>query len=146
MAADSTNRATVRAELKTMLQTAIGTATVQAYYDYQIGDFEGLSPVVVVTSGPSLHERESYKSGYVTDTFELDVHVFVLYTQGTAWTEEDAEDRLDLIEKEIADCVIDNTSGTVWNYLDWGGASVIDSVVLGGEEYKHEVVTLQARI
>lgn len=146
MAADLPNRETARDALATLLQSSIGTATVQAYYNYQVGDFGGQSPVVVVTSGPATRARSSYGGGYIDATFEYDVHVFVLYTQGTAWTEADAEDRLDLIEKEVADCVQDNMSGTIWQRLDWEGATAIDSVVLGGEEYKHEVITVSARI
>jgi hypothetical protein len=146
MAADLPNRETARDELLTLLQASIGTATVAAYYNYRVGDFAGQSPVVVVTSGPATRERMSYAGSLLNTTFEYDVHCFVLYVQGTAWAEADAEDRLDLIEKDIADCVQDNRSGTVWQLLNWAGASAIDSVVLGGEDYKHEVIRLSARI
>lgn len=146
MAADLPNRETGRDTLLTLLQASIGTTTVQAYYGYQVGDFGGQSPVLVVTSGPAEREYLGYGAAHVATTFEYDIHTFVLYTSGTVWTEDMAEDRLDLIEKEIADCVVDNYAGTIWQALTWAGASAIDSVVLGGEEYKHEVVTVSARM
>lgn len=146
MGADTPNRETGRDALLTLLQASIGTSTVQAYYNYQVGDFGGQSPVVVVTSGPAEREYLSYGAAHMATTFRYDIHSFVLYVSGTAWTEDLAEDRLDLIEKEIADCVQDNYAGTIWQALTWAGASAIDSVVLGGEEYKHEVVTVSARM
>lgn len=146
MGADTPNRETGRDALLTLLQNSIGTSTVQAFYNYQVGDFAGQSPVLVVTSGPAERSYLSYGAAHMATTFQYDIHTFVLYSSGTVWTEDMAEDRLDLIEKEIADCVQDNYAGTIWQALTWGGASSIDSLTLGGDEYKHEVVTVSARM
>ena len=99
----STSRATARKGLANLLTTAlVGTGKpAQAVYAYQVGDFAGQSPVVVVSSGPMLRLRDTLGECY-RSRFELRIYTFVLYADPASnWTESDAEDALDTIEAAI---------------------------------------------
>lgn len=138
-------RETARDALASLLTTAL-SGICQAVYAYQVGDFEKRSPVVVITGDSANRERQSYGGSMWNTTFRYHIHSFVLYTQGTIWTEADAEDAIDDIEQAIAGMVDSNTSGTIWDYLSFVGDTQMDSVVIGGEEYKHEAIPVQVRI
>ncbi len=151
MASAVINREIVRDKLATLLSTAlVGTGKpAQAVYNYQIGDFQGQSPVVVVTSHGSRRTRLANQT--FTDThFLLDVHVFVLYTDietGGTWTEALSEDRLDLLEKSIADVIVDNSQiDNYWNWMTTSETSDVSGITVGGLEYRHEVITVDAQV
>jgi hypothetical protein len=142
------SRQPARAGLATLLETAlVGTGLpVQAVYAYQVGDFQGQSPVVVVTSGPMERIRDTMGECY-RSRFNLMVYVFVLYADpGTAWGEDDAEDALDAIEALIADVLLTNTRTANWTRLEYSGATDVDAVVIGGVEYRRELITLTAEV
>lgn len=143
MASDVTNRETVRDAFTSLLSTAlVGSGlSVQAVYGYKIGDFQGQSPVVVVASSGTGRGMAAFDSAG-SDVF-LDVWVFVLYNDEGDWDEADAEDRLDLIEKEICDVVIDNHSTANWIDADYEARSTVDDVAIGGQEYKRERIPLR---
>lgn len=97
------NRETVRDAFTALLSTAlVGTGLpAQAVYGYQVGDFGSQSPVVVVSDAGSMR---SVMTGLGSRAeFLFNIFVFVLYTDGSSWNEDDAEDALDAIEKIIAD-------------------------------------------
>jgi len=75
----STDRATVRKQFAKLLQdNLVGTGLpMQAVYDYQVGDFEGKSPVLVVTGSGT---KRGSTVVYEPSIFYLDVHSFVLYS------------------------------------------------------------------
>ena len=78
-----------------------------------------------------------------TDFF-LDVHTFVLYaTEDGSWTEQQSEDRLDLLEKSIADVIKDANDSGLWESVTPNGQSEIDGLELGGQEYRHEVIPVR---
>ena len=56
------------------------------------------------------------------------------------WTEQQAEDRLDLLEKMISDVVMDNDTNDTWAQLSFDGDTQFDPVVIGGKDYLHEIV------
>jgi len=148
MAADVTNRETVRDALATLLETALtGSGNpAQAVYAYQVGDFGGRSPVVVVSSAGSERDHRTMGERY-HNFFYLNVYVFVLYADpGTDWGEDNAEDRVDLLEKEIADVLMDNFSTDDWVYIQLDGRSVRDSVEIGGQEYIREVIPVRVEV
>lgn len=64
----------------------------------------------------------------------------------TWWSEEDAEDRMDWLEKAVADVVMDNDVIDVVGVGTWvvsfDGDSEIDYPVIGGLEYQHETIPL----
>jgi hypothetical protein len=121
---------------------------VQAVYNYRIGDFAGLSPVVTVSSGGSNREKISgmpIESGVRNAMFLFTVHVFVRYA-ATNWTEAQAEDRLDLIERTIADVIEANPKvANVWQEIDYQTDSVRDDLEIGGKEYMRETIQIGVR-
>lgn len=144
MAADSTNRETVRDALLTLLSAALTGASnpAQAVYGYLVGDFQGQSPVVVVSSAGS--QREPFQLKGQRNLLYFNIYVFVLFDDpDTGWDEDDAEDRIDLIEKEIADVVIDNRKTANWTHIRLEGRSTVDSMQIGGSEYRREVMTVR---
>jgi hypothetical protein len=143
MASDVINRETIRDAFTTLLNTAlVGTGLpVKAVYGYKVGDFEGQSPVVVVASAGTGRGAAAFdKTG--SDVY-LDIWIFVLYSDEGDWGEDDAADRLDLIEKEIADVVIDNNSTANWINVDYENRSVVDDVSVGGQAYQRERIPLR---
>ena len=137
------NRETVREQFASLLSSAlVGVGKpAEVVYSYQVGDFKGKSPVVVVTSAGSDRGSPLVKSETV---FFLEVYAFVLYAlEDGTWTEEQSEDRLDLLEKSIVDVINDaNDSGT-WQSVETNGESVIDSVEIGGDEYRYETIPIR---
>ena len=77
--------------------------------------------------------------------YRLQVDVFVLYEDTAAgWTEADAENALDDIEKIVADVIAANQ--VVANY--WEGITPVDwservDVSLGGVDYIREMILLE---
>jgi len=144
MTANEPNRATYRAVLAAGLEAKIVTSLghAQAVYAYQKADFDKQSPVIVVTGAATETEQQGF--GEDVPRFDYDVLTFVIYADGTAWTEAHSEDRLDLLEKEVRDWIIDNRSGTVsWRER---GATEVDAVSIGGDEYRMERIPVSALI
>lgn len=143
----ATNRETSRDALEALLETAlVGTGLpASAVYNYQIGDFEGRSPVVIVSSGGSLREHFSISSGDWQNVFYLNIHTFVLYAQpsNVNWTEAHAEDALDDIERRIADVIMTNRDNAAWDMIKFAGRSIRTSVDIGGDEYIMEAIPVQ---
>lgn len=148
MGFNSDNRETLRDALAALLTTAlVGTGLpAQHVYGYPIGDFGGDSPVVVVESAGSERVRETTSSKW-RDWFYLNVFVFVLCVdpRSTTWKEDSAEDALDLIEKKIADALIDNTDAGSLNCFEPAGKSTPDHIVIGGNDYRRELVPVRGR-
>jgi len=135
-----TNRETKRDALVALLTTSlVGTSKpAQAIYGYLVGDFGGLSPVIVVSSAGSDREQRAVTSRQ-KNIFYFVVYTFTLYAEkGTSWKEDDCEDRVDLLEKTIAETIAANRSNSDWAFLELDGRSVVDSVMIGGEEFRRE--------
>lgn len=137
------NREVVRDQLAALLTTAmVGPGKpAEAVYNHQVGDFNGKSPVVVVTSVGT-----GRGSAIVANTtvFLLEVITFVLYAlEDGTWTEAQSEDRLDLLEKSISDVVVDANDTGIWLSVEFNGESAIDGVEIGGDEYRYEVIPLR---
>lgn len=71
----------------------------------------------------------------------------------TFWSEEDSEDRLDWLEKALADVVLTNETlevtldgvNSIWTITP-EGESDPDHVLIGGREYQHEVFSLSFQV
>lgn len=143
----SANRKIVRQALAALLTTNLtGSGNpLQQLYRYQVGDFRGQSPVGVLTSAGTKRERMTFMGSKAT--FYFDLHLFVLYADpGTTWDEEDAEDALDDIEAEVAALLDANQRTTNWEALDYAERTLAAPVVVGGDEYKHEIIPLQVEV
>lgn len=138
----SANREVVRKALAALLQTAL-VEDAAAVYAYQVGDFAGQSPTVVVSSGGS--ERVNLTFQGSRSTFRLNIHVFVLYAT-TGWTEADAEDRLDLLEMRIHETIENYQKTADWESIDHAGPTQCDAVVIGGEEYRRETIPVSVEV
>lgn len=141
----SSSRAATRQILAQLLAEQL--PTVQHVYPHQVADFNGESPVVVVTSAGSAREAFTHKGSQATYRFNL--HVFVLYSDtASSWTESDAEDALDAIEQQIASICDAYKKTTVWQHLAYAEASQADGPppVIAGLEYRHEVIPLAIRV
>ena len=116
----------------------------QAVYDHQIGDFRGQTPVVAVTSGPANHEPNGF--GCSKAAFQLIVFAFVAYAADGGWTEADAEDALDDIEAMIAAVVGGNSRTDAWDKIGYNGPTNPDAVVIGGVEYRRELIVIDVQL
>jgi predicted alternative tryptophan synthase beta-subunit len=130
-------RQAAREQLGSLLSTAlVGTGKLaQAVYDYRIGDFAGLSPVVTVSSRGSIHPPMTVRG--LRGSYRLQVDTFVAYA-ATGWTEADSEDALDAIEAVIAGVIAANPTSTAWNSIDYDAPTERADVEVGGIEYAHE--------
>ena len=142
----ASSRHTVRDAMATLLQTAlVGTGLpVAAVYGYQVGDFAGQSPVVVVSSAGSRRVRMTRSGSRAT--FYLLISTFVMYSDGASWGEDDAEDAIDAIEALLADVIDDNQVTTNWQALDYSDRSQRISVEIGGTEYIYEAVEVSVEV
>ena len=145
MASNATSRQTVREHLATLLHTRLVTTltSAQVVYDYVPADFDGQSPAVCVTSMGTDRAQLGFGEDY-NSAYQLAIVVYVLYAeQGTAYGEDDAEDVLDLLEKQIADCLMDyrQVAGK-WDSLLHNDMTRIDYVTIGGATYKQEVIAV----
>jgi hypothetical protein len=139
VAANSVNREVVRdklAALLTPVMVGVGKP-VQALFNYRPGDFGKQSPVMMVSGEKVARAYVTLSNAYDT-AFSLAVHVFIAYAdKKSGWTEAQAEDRLDVIEKMMADVVMDNRNlAGFWDLLGFAGQSEEDDVVIGGEDYR----------
>jgi len=142
----SISRQTAREGLAGLLSTALVGAgkPAEAVYAYQVGDFAGQSPVVVVSSGPMNRLRDTLGDCY-RSVFELRIDVFVVYA-GEGWTEQDAENAIDTIEALIADVLLANTRYTAWDRIAYADATQTDGVEIGGVEYRRELIRLNVEV
>lgn len=144
MTSDVINRETVRDQFAQLLSDElIGVGKpVEAVYNYQVGDLEGKSSVLVVTSAGS--NRGSVVV-FNNTIFLLEVVSFVLYSSEN-WTEAQSEDQLDLLEKSVADVVVEANDSDIWQSVEFNGESTIDVIDIGGVDYRYEVIPLRITV
>lgn len=113
MTSNAINRETARDYLATLLNADLVTTRgyAVAVYGYMKSKLGGLSPVVIVASAGSAREQKGMGTDKHRNRFRYIVKVLVRDADTAAgWTEQAAEDRLDLLEKTIADVVMNNRS------------------------------------
>ena len=153
MSASAASRETGRDALTTLLTTAlVGTSLpVQEVRNYLSLDFGGASPVVqVVAAATPVRERFGIGTVKFKTRFRYEVQIFVIdaVMGDTAWTRQSVEDRLDLIEKKIADVVADNRNNPpTWNDLRHSpDTQPLLRVSVGGDDYWLETVLLEMEV
>lgn len=143
------SRSAIRKDFASLLRAAlVGVGLpAQAVYEFQIGDFAGASPVVVVSSGPIRRLIENF-GNCDHAVILLNVYVFVLYADRPSdWDEADAEDAIDAIEKIVAETVSDNQHGANWNSAAYTDAPTsLMNVVIGGQEYRRELIQVKFEV
>jgi hypothetical protein len=145
---DLRDRAITRKHLALLLENALvgDDKPAQAVYSYRIGDFKGQSPIVVVTSDGSERGKKAQPTRAKT-IFKYLVIIFVVYSMDKFnWTEQDAEDRLDLLERAISNVLLSNdTVVGEWALLS-AGTSQTDDVEIGGALYRREIIPVEATL
>ena len=137
-----TNRKDIRKAVAAGLVTAMTTA--QAVYGYQKSDFDQQSPVVRVYSSGS--ERPSITARGARSKFFLSVEIWVLYATGATWTEENAEDAIDTLEKELIGWIADNQVTSLWTHLEYARPSLMGTVTVGGVPYLVEEFSIAVQV
>lgn len=143
------NREAARDRLAALLDAKLVTdlGIVQEVVGHKVDDLGGASPVVAVLSAGSARPPMTF-AGRQT-MFYLDVQVWVLYSDGDAWGPAEAEDRADLIEKEIAEIVAAKANQVTddWGALDYAERSVAaDVTTSGGTAYLLEIIPLEVSV
>jgi hypothetical protein len=121
MTANTVNRETVRDAFAALLSTAlVGTGLpVEVVYEYPYGKVN-TSPTICIASGGTSHQRAGIGDKRWHNHFCLEIYTFIKKPDGASgWTEAMVEDRLDLIDKSIADCVADNRVNTNWDNISY---------------------------
>jgi len=130
-------RETIRDGLVTL---ATATGKWQAVYGYVPKDnaVRGQSPFLVILSLGTLQSMES--EGKNPAEYSLSVMSHVLMNDKGSWTEANAEDKLDELDKVLRQLIRDNASGS--SYCDaftfLASPSQTDFVMIGGEQYRTE--------
>lgn len=151
MPANSFSRQTARDAWAIILTTALG-ANVQAVYGYKVKSLIklGKGPFATVDGGPITRTKSKFAGTYDND-ITLYVTTFVMWVDAdSGWTEQNCEDRLDLLEKKIADAVLDHKSqaqdGTVpWDTIEFESPSTPDTWQEGGKQWWMETFAIRAR-
>lgn len=137
------SRKEVREHLAGLLSAAMVPNIVAEVYPYQVADLGGQTPVICISSGGS----DRVKPANSQVGFILRLQTFVLYGNKGTWTEELAEDRLDLIEKTVDQTLAANLRTDYWQYIAYNGESVPDYVVMDdGLEYRRESTPLRVEV
>ncbi len=151
MPANSFNRQTARDALTTILTTALA-GSVQTVFGYKVKALIdlGKGPFVTVDGGPISRSKTKF-TGLWDTGLVLQVSHFVIWQDAdSGWTEHDCEDRLDLLEKKLADAMLDHRStaqdATVpWDEITFEGPSVPDVWIEKGKTWWTETFAVKAR-
>jgi len=139
------NRKDIRQAFASLLQTTMVGAgkPAQVLYAYRPADFSGQSPVVTVSSSGS--NRKSVTRAASTADVYLQIGLFVLYSDVSAWSPSDSENALDDLEAALATVMEQNQAATLWYSLDYSSRSQRMDVMIGGQEYAFEPVEVIIR-
>lgn len=123
---------------------AANVPSAQAVYSYAKADFAGQSPVVRVM-GASIERPQLTQQG-IRSMMWFTVDVWVLLSDEAGWSEKNAEDTIDAIEHEIATWVTGNQNNGTWTSLLYDRQTDIQPVVVAGETWLIEEITLRAEV
>ena len=134
------NRELIRDKLAELLEDDLVTTEeiVEEVYNRKVDNPQGKSPIVCVLSAGTGRPPTTFGTHGALFYFELQIWVLYADPDATpAWTEALAEDRLDLIEKEVGEIIEENAAiSGYWDDIDYDGRSVVaDVTTRGGEAY-----------
>ena len=78
--------------------------------------------------------------------FDFEIHNLILYADADAnWSEQEAEDALDLLEYELSQFMGEKTNlkNDLWKSIRYLGRSIIGKLVIGGNTYQDEIIPIQ---
>lgn len=142
MSATPISRKTVREVIAAGLAGNVPSA--QAVYGYAKADFSGQSPVVRVMSASVLRPQLAQQG--IRSMMRFTVDVWVLLGDQGNWSEQDAENTMDTIEHEIVTWVTGNQNNGTWTSLLYDRETDIQPVVVAGEAWLVEEITLRAEV
>lgn len=159
MPSNNPNRKPAREQLATLLRARLQTTNnfvdgmlVAKVYEYLVWDFkEGLPVVCVhsVSNGGSERRSLAFNPTRFEDNwfyFEITSIMDVASEDGT-WTEKHAQDRMDDIEKTVADVLVDNKiSKPYWSDLSINGKSTPSVIEIDGNGYLIEAIPVKAQV
>lgn len=141
MASDATNREVCRDQLATLLNTTIVVADgkAQAVYNHKRGKFSE-SPVILVFAAGSQRPQLGQNAQKHRNTFVFTVDVWVADAdESSGWTEQEVDDKLDELDKAIADVVADNRAvDGVWDYAEYNPdtpSQILEVTTKAGQNY-----------
>lgn len=140
------SRKGVREEIGTGLTTALA-ALAQDVYDHQARVIGTASPVVRVYSVGSFRPQRTGRG--LRSVFRFVIQVWVLYgdEETETYTEEEAEDLLDDIEKGVIDWMDDNQNNQIWTGIQYlAPGSEVRNVRIGSEVYLVEDIPIEVQV
>lgn len=149
MPSNSFNRQTARHALAAILTTALSTEA-QAVFAYKPKSLSALGKGPFITLQALTADRAKSKyAGTYDNRFVIALTTYVLWLDAdSGWTEQDSADRRDLLEKKIADALLDHRSTaqdpTVpWDLLEPLGSSELGLFTEGGQHWWTETLRVQ---
>jgi hypothetical protein len=111
------------------------------------------TPLVEVLSAGSSRTHKGIGSKKYKNIFYLELHTLIRDSDESGLTDGEREDRLDLIDKMIADILLANESGELWDRLSFAGEngnqgerSKATKVIWDGKAYLFEVHQLEVLV
>lgn len=135
------DRSVVRKELALFLSTHMSTP--KAIFPYLPASFKGQSPLVAVTSAPSIRTRETPQT--YENKFGLTIRNVVIYTLESEpeWTTAMAEDQIDKLEWETSVALLladQQASSHTWRSIGRQGSSSFEFPKIDGIRYIIEII------
>jgi len=109
----------------------------------KVTTLEGATPLVAVLSKGTERTRMTFQGDQAA--FLLSVNVWVLQS-GTDWTQAQAEEALDDIERRIAAVYEDDRNTADWEVLEHAGPTAVMEVAVAGVPYYWEHVPTRVRL
>jgi len=138
------NREAVRDGLVSVFADLVSDEVVQEVVGHRVSDPQGKTPIVAVLSDGT--ERIPFTFQGSRPVFHLVVQVLVLAEDASGYTEADAEDRLDLVEKSIAELIDANRQTALWNSISQAERGQVYDVSIGGHAYLLESIPYAVKV
>lgn len=143
MSANVTDQSTTRLVLAALLRTKLVGIDLpaNAVLDEPVQTFNG--QVVVLVEDNGVEGRQIMSTGQRSSVwFHENIHTFVLWRSG-------AEDTKSLLEKKIAEVMIDNYSTSDWAMLEYAEQRTkpeYTALTKDGPMFRHEVIAIKIKV
>lgn len=122
MPADAANRKDCREELENLFNNV---SIAENVYGFETVNVEGNSALVITSNGTrrmnSGINDTRFRNEFLFEvlTFVKKANTLVDSQTGTNWTERDVENKLDEMDKAIADVIADNRANNKWTFIEF---------------------------